>query len=167
MTGDFGQRSADTDPFGRVPAARPGDGGFDLPGQLVRPRLRERSAGRFSRIVPVVALPLADVLALAAAVGVVGRVAAPEVLYALIVLGVLAAMGLHRLRICLRVADQAGRIITAAALPLLVLLLWIPADVAARLSPCARCCAPPAAAACSVSRRLWSAPGRSARTSAS
>jgi exopolysaccharide biosynthesis polyprenyl glycosylphosphotransferase len=137
MTGDFGQRSADTDPFGRVPAARPGDGGFDLAGQLARPRLGERSAGRFSRIVPVVALPLADVLALAAAVGVVGRLAAPEVLYAFIVLGVLAAMGLHRLRICLRVADQAGRIITAAALPLLVLLLWIPAGVAARLALCA------------------------------
>ena len=49
-------------------------------------------------------------------------------------LAVLAAMGLHRLRICLRVADQAGRILTAAALPLLVLLLWMPAGVAARLA---------------------------------
>ena len=134
MTGDFGQRSADTDPFGRVPAARPGDGGFDLPAQLARPQQRERRAGRVSRIVPVVALPLADVLALAAAVGVAGRVAAPQILYALAVLAVLAAMGLHRLRICLRVADQAGRIITAAALPLLVLLLWIPAGEAARLA---------------------------------
>ena len=134
MTGDFGQRSADTDPFGRVPAARPGDGGFDLPAQLARPQLRARPAGRLSRIVPVVALPLADVLALAAAVGMAGRVAAPELLYALAVLGVLAAMGLHRLRICLRIADQAGRIITAAALPLLALLLWIPADVAVRLT---------------------------------
>jgi exopolysaccharide biosynthesis polyprenyl glycosylphosphotransferase len=134
VTGDFGQRSADTDPFGRVPAARPGDGGFELPAQLARPQLRVRPAGRVSRMVPVVALPIADVLALAAAVGVAGRVAAPEVLYALAVLGVLAAMGLHRLRICLRVADQAGRVITAAALPLLALLLWIPADVAVRLA---------------------------------
>jgi exopolysaccharide biosynthesis polyprenyl glycosylphosphotransferase len=137
MTGDFGQRSADTDPFGRVPAARPGhggDAGFDLPARLARPQQRERQAGRAGRIVPVVALPVADVLALTAAVGVVGRAAAPEILYALAVLGVLAAMGLHRLRICLRVADQAGRIITAAALPLLVLLLWIPAGVAARLA---------------------------------
>ena len=137
MTGDYGQRSADTDPFGRVPAARPGDGGprpggqWKRPGQPARPPLRDRPAGR---IVPVVVLPLADVLALAAAVGVVGRVAAPEILYALAVLGVLAAMGLHRLRICLRVADQSGRIITAAALPLLVLLLWIPAGVAAQLA---------------------------------
>jgi exopolysaccharide biosynthesis polyprenyl glycosylphosphotransferase len=134
MTGDYGQRSADTDPFGRVPAARPADGGFDLAAQLAPPRLRERSAGRVSRIVPVVVLPLADLLALAAAVGVAGRVAAPQVLYAVVVLGVLAAMGLHRLRICLRVADQAGRIITAAALPLLVLLPWVPPGAAARLA---------------------------------
>ena len=134
MTGDFGQRSADTDPFGRVPAARPGDGGFDLAAQRLRPQLQTRPAGRASRVMPVVALPLADVLALAAAVGVVGRAAAPEAIYALAVFGVLAAMGLHRLRICLRVADQAGRIITAAALPLLALLLWIPADVAVRLA---------------------------------
>ncbi len=134
MTGDFGQRSADTDPFGRVPAARPGDGGFYLAAQRARPQLQTRPAGRVSRVMPVVALPLADILALAAAVGVVGRAAAPEVFYALAVLGVLAAMGLHRLRICLRVADQAGRIITAAALPLLALLLWIPADVAVRLA---------------------------------
>jgi exopolysaccharide biosynthesis polyprenyl glycosylphosphotransferase len=137
MTGDYGRRSADTDPFGRVPAARPGDGGASPGGQWKRPRqparppLQDRPAGR---IVPVVVLPVADAAALAAAVAVVGRAAAPEVLYALAVLGVLAAMGLHRLRICLRVADQAGRIITAAALPLLVLLLWIPAGVAAQLA---------------------------------
>jgi exopolysaccharide biosynthesis polyprenyl glycosylphosphotransferase len=140
MTGDYGQRSADTDPFGRVPAARPGEGGtgpgsrWKAPGRPVRPPRRERSAGRAGRIVPVVALPIADAAALAAAVGVVGRVGLPEIGYALAVLWVLAAMGLHRLRICLRVADQAGRILTAAALPLLLLLLWIPADVAARLA---------------------------------
>jgi exopolysaccharide biosynthesis polyprenyl glycosylphosphotransferase len=140
MTGDYGQRGADTDPFGRVPAARPGDGGpgpgshWKAPGRPVRLPRRERSAGRAGRIVPVVALPLADTAALAAAVGVVGRVGLPEIGYALAVLCVLAAMGLHRLRICLRVADQAGRILTAAALPLLLLLLWIPADVAARLA---------------------------------
>ncbi len=134
MTGDFGQRSADTDPFGRVPAARPGDGGFDRPAQLARQQRRAHRAGRASRIVPVVALPAADALALAAAVGVAGRAAAPEILYALAVLCVLGAMGLHRLRICLRVADQAGRIITAAALPLLALLLWMPAGAAVRLA---------------------------------
>jgi exopolysaccharide biosynthesis polyprenyl glycosylphosphotransferase len=134
MTGDFGQRSADTDPFGRVPAARPGDGGFDRSAPLARPQQRARRARRASRIVPVVALPAADALALAAAVGVAGRVAAPEIFYALAVLCVLGAMGLHRLRICLRVADQAGRIIAAAALPLLALLLWMPAGAAARLA---------------------------------
>ncbi|HEY9240727.1 MAG TPA: sugar transferase, partial [Streptosporangiaceae bacterium] len=36
----------------------------------------------------------------------------------------LAIAGLHRLRICLRVADQAGRITMAAALPGLLLLPW-------------------------------------------
>jgi exopolysaccharide biosynthesis polyprenyl glycosylphosphotransferase len=140
MTGDYGQRGADTDPFGRVPAVRPGDGGvgpggrWARPGRPSRPPRRELPAGRVSRVVPVVALPLADALALAAAVGVVGRPGLPEIGYALAVFVVLAAMGLHRLRICLRVADQAGRILTAAALPLLVLLLWIPAGTAARLA---------------------------------
>ena len=35
-----------------------------------------------------------------------------------------AGMGLHRLRICLRVTDQVGRIVVAAALPGLLLLPW-------------------------------------------
>ena len=55
-------------------------------------------------------------------------------LYALAVLAVLAATGLQRLRICLRVADQAGRILAAVALPLLILLPWMPAAAAARLA---------------------------------
>jgi exopolysaccharide biosynthesis polyprenyl glycosylphosphotransferase len=109
-------------------------GVFDGRALGARPNGGAPPAGRVSRIVPVVALPLADVLALAAAVGVTRRAGVPEALYALAVFVVLAAMGLHRLRICLRVADQAGRIITAAALPLLGLLLWIPADVAVRLA---------------------------------
>ncbi len=44
--------------------------------------------------------------------------------YAAVVFAVAAGMGLHRLRICLRVADQAGRIAVAAALPGLLLLPW-------------------------------------------
>jgi exopolysaccharide biosynthesis polyprenyl glycosylphosphotransferase len=173
MTADHGQRGADTGPLGRVPAARPGDGGQppedrgqapenpglspdgqprpegrgqgpeDLwpipadPWQRLRsPRpARSRpgsSAQRAGRIAAVVALPLADVLALATAIAVAGRPGVIPAVYALAVLGVLAVSGLHRLRICLRVADQAGRILTAAAVPLLILLLWMPAAFAAR-----------------------------------
>jgi exopolysaccharide biosynthesis polyprenyl glycosylphosphotransferase len=140
MTTDHGQRSADTGPFGRVPAARPGDAGFGLPAEPARPARRQRAAARprlarrASRIVPVVALPLADVLALVAAIGVAGRPGVLPAVYALAVLFLLAVSGLHRLRICLRVADQAGRILAAAALPLLVLLPWMPAAQAARLA---------------------------------
>jgi exopolysaccharide biosynthesis polyprenyl glycosylphosphotransferase len=84
--------------------------------------------------VPVVVLPLADALALGAAIGVTGRAGLLAAAYAAAVLCVLAGAGLHRLRICLRVADQAGRIVTAAALPLLILLPWMPAGQAARLA---------------------------------
>ena len=45
--------------------------------------------------------------------------------YAALVFVALSASGLHRLRICLRVADQAGRIIAAAALPAVALLPWL------------------------------------------
>jgi exopolysaccharide biosynthesis polyprenyl glycosylphosphotransferase len=181
MTADHGQRGADTGPLGRVPAARPADGGqtpedrghtpedrgqspdsrgqrpegpwqrpeglWQRPeGSWPRPRQRLRSprpgraprpgspAQRAGRIAAVVALPLADVLALATAIGVARRPGVISAAYALAVLGILAVSGLHRLRICLRVADQAGRILTAAAVPLLILLLWMPAVFAARLA---------------------------------
>ena len=126
MTGSYGPRSADTDGFRAVPAALPADGG------LGPPRWRERAARRISRITPVLAMPLADVLGLAAAIGVAGRAGLPSVPYALAVLAILAASGQHRLRVCLRVADQAGRILTAAALPLLILLPWMPAGATVR-----------------------------------
>ncbi len=128
MTADYGQREADTDGFRAVPAALPGDGG------LRPPRWRARAARRASWIAPVVAMPAADVLGLASAIGVTRRAGLAPVLYALAVLLVLAATGQHRLRICLRVADGAGRILAAAALPLLILLPWIPAGAAARLA---------------------------------
>ena len=44
--------------------------------------------------------------------------------YAAVVFAAAAGMGLHRLRICLRVTDQVGRIVVAAALPGLLLLPW-------------------------------------------
>ncbi|HTS98355.1 MAG TPA: exopolysaccharide biosynthesis polyprenyl glycosylphosphotransferase [Streptosporangiaceae bacterium] len=127
MTADYGQRGADTDGFRAVPAAPPADGG------LAPPRWHRRAGRQASRIAPVVAMPLADVLGLAAAIGITGG--AGRVLpaaYALVMLALLAASGLHRLRICLRVADQAGRILAAAALPLLIVLPWMPATAAAR-----------------------------------
>jgi len=94
------------------------------------------SAGRASRLALAAALPLADLVALAAALGVTGRVGLPSALYALAVIALLAADGQYRLRICLRVSDQAGRILTAAALPLLFLLPWLPAGTAAALGLC-------------------------------
>ena len=46
----------------------------------------------------------------------------------------LAAGGVHRLRICLRVADQTGRILIATAVPALALLVWLPGAHAAWLA---------------------------------
>ena len=48
-------------------------------------------------------------------------------LYVAVVLIILAATAQHRLRICLRVSDQAGRILIATAVPALALLAWLPA----------------------------------------
>ena len=85
-------------------------------------------------MIAAAALPVVDLLALVTAVLVTGRVGLPAALYALAVLAILAVGGQHRLRICLRVSDQAGRIVTAAALPVLLLLPWLPAGLAARLA---------------------------------
>ena len=128
MTPDHGQRGADTDGFRAVPVALTGGG------RLGPPRWLARAARRASRAAPAAAMPLADALGLAVAIGVTGQAGLPAVLYALAVLTVLAVTGLQRLRICLRVADQAGRILAAVALPLLILLPWMPATAAARLA---------------------------------
>lgn len=132
MTGNYGPGGADTDEFRALRAARPAQG------RVAPPRWREQAARRASRIAPVVAMPLADVLGLAAAIGLSGaavkgarEAGGPSVAYALAVLAILAATGQHRLRICLRVADQAGRIVAAAAVPLLILLPWLPDGTAA------------------------------------
>jgi exopolysaccharide biosynthesis polyprenyl glycosylphosphotransferase len=127
MTGNYHRpRGADTDEFRAVRSARPAHGG------LGPPRWREQTARRASRIVPVVAMPLADALGLAAAIGVAGGAGVASVAYALAVLAILAATGQHRLRICLRVADQAGRILGAVAVPLVILLPWVADGSAAR-----------------------------------
>jgi exopolysaccharide biosynthesis polyprenyl glycosylphosphotransferase len=85
------------------------------------------SAQRISRVVPAAALPFADLLGLGLAAGVTGRVGLPMAAFALTVLAILAVGGQHRLRICLRVSDQTARILSAVALSLPVLLLWLPA----------------------------------------
>ena len=73
-------------------------------------------------------LPLADLLTLAAVAGggwlVSGLPGWLLAGYAAAVFAALHGQGLHRLRICLRVADQAGRITVAAALPGLLVLPW-------------------------------------------
>jgi len=127
MTGSNGQPEADTDGLA-VPAAPPADREVRPP----RPRWRAPAALRAGRVAPVLAMPLADACGLTAAIGVTGRLTLPSAAYALAVFAILAVTGQHRLRICLRVADQAGRILAATALPLLILLPWMPAGAAAR-----------------------------------
>jgi len=96
-----------------------------------------RRAGRSLKVtMPAagrLALPAADVLGLAIA----GALSGPGVLvwtgYAAAVLLLLACAGQHRLRICLRVSDQADRIGAATVLPLLGLLAVVPSGVAVSL----------------------------------
>jgi exopolysaccharide biosynthesis polyprenyl glycosylphosphotransferase len=80
------------------------------------------------------ALPLADLLALGAAITLSRTATGPAAGYAAAVLAVLAISHQHRLKITPRVSDQAGRIAVAAALPALGLLPWLPAGAAIRLA---------------------------------
>jgi exopolysaccharide biosynthesis polyprenyl glycosylphosphotransferase len=91
---------------------------------------------RASRVVPVVALPAVDAAALAvaglaAAAAGVRLGAGPAVLYVLAVFAALSLSGLHRLRMTLRVSDQAGRILAAILVPaaLLAIAGLIPAGL--------------------------------------
>ncbi len=95
-------------------------------------------------VAAAVAMPLADVVALGTALACVTmstgfpRPAAYAALaFVTLVFAALSVSGLHRLRICLRVADQAGRIIAAAALPAVALLPWLTAGQAFRLAAAA------------------------------
>jgi lipopolysaccharide/colanic/teichoic acid biosynthesis glycosyltransferase len=94
-----------------------------------------RDGGRTSQLLALLAtaaLPVADVLALVIA-GLTTSAGAAAALYGLAVLAALAAGGLYRRRICLRVSDQAGRILVAVALPMLALLPFLPPATIARL----------------------------------
>jgi len=104
------------------------------PGQVSEPDGRGRF--RLSYILPVVALPIADSIALATA-GVMESGGVMAIWYALVALVALAALwlgGLHRPRICLRVSDQIGRILAATVFPVLLLLPLLPADRVAWLA---------------------------------
>jgi exopolysaccharide biosynthesis polyprenyl glycosylphosphotransferase len=85
-------------------------------------------------------MPLADAVALAAGAGwasLAGGFPAggwAVAGYAVLVFAALSVSGLHRLRICLRVSDQFGRILAAVALPALLLLPLLPAAAAIRLA---------------------------------
>ena len=83
-------------------------------------------------------IPVTDLISLGVAVVITTRVGAagpiPLILYAAGVAAALAAGGLSRLRICRRAADQAAALVTAAAVPALVLLPWLRPDAAWRLA---------------------------------
>jgi exopolysaccharide biosynthesis polyprenyl glycosylphosphotransferase len=90
------------------------------------------SAGTGSRAGAAVrrlALPVADAAGLTAAslLGGVSDDLKVSALYIAVVLVTLAAGGMHRMRICLRVADQAHRILIATTIPALALVAWLPA----------------------------------------
>ena len=88
-------------------------------------------------VAAAVAMPLADVAALGAVLACAAMSTgfpAAAWAYAALVFVALSVGDLHRLRICLRVADQAGRIIAAAALPAVALLPWLTAGQAFRLA---------------------------------
>jgi lipopolysaccharide/colanic/teichoic acid biosynthesis glycosyltransferase len=92
--------------------------------------LARRTAASFRVKLPpanALALPAADVIGLVAAFGLShpGEAGAWGG-YAIAVLSLIFISGQDRLRICLRAADQADRILVATVLPLLVLLVWLP-----------------------------------------
>jgi exopolysaccharide biosynthesis polyprenyl glycosylphosphotransferase len=78
-------------------------------------------------------LALVDAAALAAAVAATGSLNLPATAYAL---GVLVVVRQRRQRICQRASDQVGRILTATAAPLIVVLPWLPAARAWHLALC-------------------------------
>lgn len=106
---------------------------------MTTPLLAPNLGGQLRRPAPLallpVILPLADVAALTTAgllVTVFGGSASGRGVsgwaaggYAFAVLVLLVADGQHRLRICRRVADQLPRTVAVAAMPLLLVLLWV------------------------------------------
>jgi lipopolysaccharide/colanic/teichoic acid biosynthesis glycosyltransferase len=100
---------------------------------LARPRFRAAVPARH-RPGPGVALAAVDLTALAVAVAAAGHVSPAAAVYAPAVLVLLAAAGTERLRICMRLSDQAGRILAAALAPAVLLLPWLSAGHAWRMA---------------------------------
>lgn len=128
------QAAAHAGPKGTVPSARrPVTAATPAPPSAVPalPAVRRAAPGRLAG---VLALPVADSVGLAVGVGITTTDALASALYGLAVLVALSLSGLHRLRICLRVSDQAGRILAAVAMPAALLLLPLPAVTALRLA---------------------------------
>jgi exopolysaccharide biosynthesis polyprenyl glycosylphosphotransferase len=124
-----GRRHRPTDPAagtGATEHVQPVDLGTGLGAEAVG---RARAAlTRPAVLVRKAALPVADATGLAVAAAVSGAMRSPltTVVYAVAVLTILAVTGQHRLRVCLRAWDQAGRIFAAVALPLPVFLFVSP-----------------------------------------
>ena len=89
-----------------------------------------------SRLVRAILWPAADVLAVAIAAAAAGVGPARGAAYGLLVLLALAASGLHRLPVCLRATDQAGRLAVVAAVPALLLAPWLSATTALLIAGC-------------------------------
>ena len=106
------------------------------PGRHVPPEAALVSPARGNRL--AAALPLTDATGLGTAVVVAviagGQPIVPAAAYAVVAFLALSASGLHRLRICLRLSDQVGRILAAVVTPVAVLLPWAPATPALRLA---------------------------------
>jgi exopolysaccharide biosynthesis polyprenyl glycosylphosphotransferase len=119
--------SADRDParYGQAWASVPRLALSGLPGRAAPSP--DAAGERRRRTALSLALPAADIAGLAVAIAVSGAAArtGPGLLdalvYAVTVLVVAQALRLHRLRICLRVSDQAGRLAIAAGAPALML----------------------------------------------
>jgi exopolysaccharide biosynthesis polyprenyl glycosylphosphotransferase len=97
-----------------------------------------RSGRPAGAVVRLLALPVTDAAALVMAVGLSGAISSRgagrsleasllSTIYVVAVLVILAVGGQQRLRICLRVSDQADRILIATTVPVLALLAWWPA----------------------------------------
>ncbi|GAA4615517.1 sugar transferase [Saccharopolyspora hordei] len=102
---------------------------FEASAPEVRPWVRGRAGGRLT--------PVADLVALALVVLLTGADRLLGAVFALVVLGLLAVQGLHRVRICSRVSDQVPQLAVAAGLPLVGLAPWLTGGELVVLAGCA------------------------------
>jgi lipopolysaccharide/colanic/teichoic acid biosynthesis glycosyltransferase len=106
---------------------------------LARPKSRAAVPAR-RQPRPAVVLGAVDLIAVATAVTAAGQVSLAAMAYAPAVLMVLAAAGTQRLRICMRLSDQAGRVLAAAVAPAVLVLPWLPAGHSWRLAAWSAAC---------------------------